>query len=106
MKKIYKKEVASVVFIFEPTGSYSELLRKFCAEKAIQCFIINPRRFSNDAKALGEEVKNDKVDARVLAKAVEIAKEGQIAVPDYDEAVEAIKELMRQVHRQTDDAAE
>lgn len=32
LKKIYKKEIEDIIFIFEPTGSYSELLRKFCAD--------------------------------------------------------------------------
>jgi len=82
LKKLYKKEIDDVVFVFEPTGSYSELLRKFCARKQIQCFIINPKRFSNYAKALGEEIKNDRIDARGLAKAIVLAKEGQIGIPD------------------------
>jgi transposase len=94
LKKLYKKEIDDVVFVFEPTGSYSELLRKFCAQKRIQCFIINPKRFSNYAKALGEEIKNDRIDARVLAKAVVLAKEGEIEIPLYDETVETLKELM------------
>ena len=94
LKKIYKKELTEVIFIFEPTGSYSELLRKFCFEKEIRCFIINPKQFSNYAKALGEEVKNDEVDARVLAKAIVLAKEHQITIPHYDATVEQIKELM------------
>ncbi len=38
----YKKEIDEIVFIFEPNGSYSEMLRKFCFEKEITCFIINP----------------------------------------------------------------
>lgn len=42
LKKIYKKDIEDIVFIFEPTESYSELLRKFCADKLIGCFIINP----------------------------------------------------------------
>ena len=94
LKKLYKKEIDDVVFVFEPTGSYSELLRKFCAQKRIQCFIINPKRFSNYAKALGEEIKNDRIDARVLAKAIALATEDEIAVPTYDETVETLKELM------------
>ena len=94
LKKIYKKEIDEVIFIFEPTGSYSELLRKFCADKSIKCFIINPKQFSNYAKALGEEVKNDEVDARVLAKAITLAKPHQIKIPVYDADVEQIKELM------------
>lgn len=94
LKKLYKKELEKIVFVFEPTGSYSELLRKFCAQKSIKCFIINPKQFCNYAKALGAEVKNDIEDARVLSKAIAVAKEEQIKVPHYDEDVEQIKELM------------
>ena len=94
LKKIYKKEIDNNVFIFEPTGSYSETLRKYCYQQKIKCFIINPKQFSNYAKALGVEVKNDIEDARVLSKALPIAKEGQVKVPVYDEDVERIKELM------------
>ncbi len=94
LKKVYKKEVEEVIFIFEPTGSYSELLRKFCADKQIKCFIINPKQFSNYAKALGEEVKNDEIDARVLSQAITLAKPQQIRIPHYDATVEQIKELM------------
>ena len=94
LKKIYKKELNEIVFIFEPTGSYSELLRKFCSEKQIKCFIINPKQFSNYAKALGEEVKDDDIDARVLSQAIVLVKEGQVRVPTYDTDVEKMKELM------------
>lgn len=94
LKKIYKKELEDLVFVFEPTGSYSEMLRKFCAEKSIKCFIINPKQFSNYAKALGVEVKNDEIDARVLAMSIVLAKPKQIKVPHYDADVERIKELM------------
>lgn len=94
LKKIYKKEITEIIFIFEPTGSYSEALRKFCFEKEIKCFIINPKQFANYAKALGENVKSDKTDARVLSKAISLAKEGQVKVPYYNKDVERIKELM------------
>jgi len=47
LKKIYKKEIDNIIFIFEPTRSYSEALRKYCSEKQIKCFIINPKQFSN-----------------------------------------------------------
>ena len=94
LKKIYKKEIEDIIFIFEPTGSYSEALRKYCAEKQIKCFIINPKQFSNYAKALGIEVKNDVEDARVLSKALHLAKDGQVRVPVFNEDVEHIKELM------------
>ena len=94
LKKIYKKETADNVFIFEPTGSYSEALRKYCFEQNIKCFIINPKQFSNYAKALGVEVKNDIEDARVLSRALHLAKDEQVKVPVYDKDVERIKELM------------
>ncbi|WP_294956501.1 transposase [Sulfurovum sp.] len=68
LKKIYKKEMEDIVFIFEPTGSYSEALQKYCSEQNIKCFIINPKQFSNYAKALGVEVKNDIEDAKVLSQ--------------------------------------
>jgi len=94
LKKIYKKEIEDIVFIFEPTGSYSEALRKYCSEQKIKCFIVNPKQFCNYAKALGVEVKNDIEDARVLSKALHLAKDGQVKIPVYDEDVERIKELM------------
>lgn len=94
LKKIYKKDIENIIFIFEPTGSYSEALRKYSSEKEIKCFIINPKQFSNYAKALGVEVKNDIEDARVLSKALSLAKEGQVKVPVFNEDVEQIKELM------------
>jgi len=94
LKKIYKKDIGNNIFIFEPTGSYSEALRKYCYAQDIKCFIINPKQFSNYAKALGIEVKNDIEDARVLSKALSLAKEGEVRVPVYDEDVEHIKELM------------
>lgn len=94
LKKLYKKELEKIVFIYEPTGSYSEALRKFCFTQNIRCFIINPKQFSNYAKALGVEVKNDIEDAKVLSKAIVLAKEGEIRIPHYDEDVELIKELM------------
>ena len=94
LKKIYKKEIENIIFIFEPTGSYSEALRKYCSDKQIKCFIINPKQFSNYAKALGVEVKNDIEDARVLSKALPLAKPEQVKVPVFNEDVEHIKELM------------
>ena len=94
LKKIYKKEIEKIIFIFEPTGSYSEALRKYCFQKEIRCFIINPKQFSNYAKALGVEVKNDIEDARVLSRALNLAKDGQVKVPVFNDDLEQIKELM------------
>ena len=40
------------------------------------------------------EVKNDIEDARVLSKALHLAKDDQVKVPVFNEDVERIKELM------------
>ena len=94
LKKLYKKEYENLVFIYEPTGSYSSTLTKFCNAQNIKCFVINPKQFSNHSKALGQRVKSDKIDAQVLSKAIHLARDGEVRVPQYDKVVEEIKELM------------
>ena len=94
LKKLYKKEFEQLVFVYEPTGSYSNLLKKFCSDKQIKCFIINPKRSSNFAKSMGERNKTDKVDAKLLSNAIVLAKDGEIKIPTYDERVEEMSVLM------------
>lgn len=94
LKKIYKKEYENLIFIYEPTGSYSSTLTKFCNIQNIKCFIINPKQFSNHSKALGQRVKSDKIDAQVLSSAIHLARDGEVKVPEYNQVVEDIKELM------------
>ena len=94
LKKLYKKEIDSLVFIFEPTGSYSFALTKFCKDKNIKCFLINPKQFSNHAKALGQRNKTDEVDSIVLSKSLHLARDNEIKVPYINEESESIKELM------------
>lgn len=94
LKKLYKKDIDKLVFVYEPTGSYSALLTKFCALKNIKSFIINPKQSSNFAKALGYRSKSDKIDAHMLSQAIAIAKEKEIKVPIINATAEDIKELM------------
>jgi transposase len=94
LKKIYKKEIDKVVFVFEPTGSYSALLYQFCADKNIQIFMINPKQARNFSKAIAQRNKSDLIDARVLAQAISIARKNEIVIPTIDTVVEEIKELM------------
>ncbi len=94
LKKLYKKEINDLVFIFEPTGSYSFALTKFCNEKSIKCFMVNPKQFSNYAKALGQRNKTDLIDAQVLSQAIHLAKDGEIKVPYINHVVEEMKELI------------
>ena len=94
LKKRYKKDIDKIVFIFEPTGSYSTLLKRFCTKKKIKAFIVNPKQSHNFAKAVAQRNKSDEIDARVLSKMIVIASENDIRVPVYDENVEDIKDYM------------
>lgn len=94
LKKLYKKEMSEVVFVFEPTGSYSVLLQKFCHKKRIKAFIIHPKQSSHYAKALKQRNKSDLIDAKVLSMAVVLAGKNEIKIPDIDIVEEEIKELM------------
>lgn len=94
LKKLYKKEIDKLIFTFEPTGSYSSLLYRFCADKKIHVFLINPKQSSNFSKAIAQRNKSDKVDAKVLSQAIVIAREGEIAIPEVNALVEEMKELM------------
>lgn len=94
LKKIYKKESDKLVFVFEPTGNYSSLLYRFCADKKIKVFIINPKQSHNFSKAIAQRNKSDTVDAVILSKAIMIAREGEVIIPTVDSSVEEIKEMM------------
>ena len=94
LKKLYKKEINSVVWVFETTGSYSSLIYRFCAQKGIKTFMPNPKQARGFAKAIAQRNKSDKIDARVLAKSIIIAKEDEIKVPKINPLVESFKELI------------
>jgi transposase len=94
LKKLYKKDLDKLVFVYEPTGSYSAILTKFCSMKNIKAFIINPKQSSNFAKALGHRSKSDKIDALMLSRAITVARKDEIKVPVVNAAAETIKELM------------
>lgn len=94
LKKYYKKEIQKLVFIFEPTGSYSSLLKHFCNEKEIKAFIVNPRQSSNFAKALDNRSKSDIIDAEMLHKFHVMAKDGDILIPIIDEVQESLGSML------------
>jgi transposase len=94
LKKHYKKEFDNLVFVYEPTGNYSSILKSFCANKNILCFIINPKQSSNYAKALGNKTKTDKIDAKMLSSAITLANKKDIKVPVINVLYEELQELM------------
>lgn len=94
LKKLYKKEIDKITFVFESTGSYSVLLYKFCADKNIKVFMINPKQARNFARAIAQRNKSDVIDARVLSQSIVVARDNEIRVPVIDPVVEEMKELM------------
>ncbi len=94
LKKLYKKDMDKLVFVYEPTGHYSFLLKEFCSEKEILCFIVNPKKSSNFAKAIGQRNKSDELDARMLSQMIITAKAKDIKVPYINKQAEELKELI------------
>jgi len=94
LKKIYKKEMNNLIFIYEPTGSYSYQLELFCSFKNIKVFRINPKQSHNFAKAIGQRGKSDTVDARMLSRCLHVAKVNEIRVPVINPIEKEIKELI------------
>lgn len=94
LKKYYKKEIKNLVIIFEPTDSYSAPLKRFCFEKNIYAFIINPRQSANFAKALENRSKSDIIDAKMLYKFHVMLSDNDIAVPIIDNVQEELSETL------------
>lgn len=94
LKKLYKQDINKLVFVFEPTGNYSALLKKFCSKKDIRCFIVNPKKSINFAKAIGQRNKTDLADAQMLSKMVVTAQKDEILVPSINDTVEELNELI------------
>jgi transposase len=94
LKKYYKKDINKLIFVFEPTGSYSSLLKKFCSEKSIKCFIVNPKKSVNFAKAIGQRNKSDKKDAKMLSQMLVTARDEDIQIPILNDIVEELNEDM------------
>ncbi|MDA3909152.1 MAG: IS110 family transposase [Sulfurimonas sp.] len=94
LKKYYKKEVSNVVFIFEPTGPYSSLLKHFCSQQSIYTFMVNPRQSANFAKALDHRSKTDIIDAKMLYLFHVMAQDGDIKVPVIDKRQETLGEML------------
>ena len=94
LKKHYKKEIDQLIFIFEPTGNYSHILKAFCSERNIKCFIVNPKQSSNFTKAVRERNKTDLTDARVLSRMLSVSEDEDIKVPVINIVKEELKELI------------
>ncbi|MDQ7060662.1 MAG: transposase [Sulfurimonas sp.] len=74
--------------------NWGGILKRFCADKKIYAFIINPRQSANFAKALDNRSKSDIIDAKMLYKFHVMLKEDDIAVPTINKAQEELSEML------------
>ena len=54
--------------VFEPTGRYHRRLHQGLFEAGLETVLVNPLRSRRFAEALGQQAKNDRVDAAMLAR--------------------------------------
>ena len=99
LKKHYKKEYKELIFVYEPTGSYSTFLDRFSMEHSICCYKVKPSQSSAFAKTLDHRNKSDKIDARLLHQMGAIAKEHQIEIPYIDEDAHKLQSLYKYLRR-------
>ncbi len=95
LKKLYKKEIDNVVFVYESTGSYSTILETFSQKQNIKCFKVGAVQSASFAKTIKNRSKTDKVDARMLSRMSMLAKPKDIKVPYRDAKAHQIRSLMK-----------
>ena len=95
LKKLYGKTVNNLIWIYEPTGSYWTLIKRYCHENAISCFIVKPSQSAAFAKTIKNRNKTDIVDARMLYRMHTIASKENINIPSYDKAQEQLQNHIR-----------
>jgi len=95
LKKIYKKEIKDVVFVYESTGSYSSILEIFSQKQDVKCFKVGAVQSASFAKTIKNRSKTDKVDARMLSRMSILAKSKDIKVPYRDNKAHQIRSLMK-----------
>ena len=99
IKKQYKKELSEVIFVYEPTGSYSTLLDCFIMAHNILCFKVKPAQSSAFAKTLDHRNKSDRIDAKLLHRIGILAKESDISVIHIDEDAHHLQSMFKYYRR-------
>lgn len=95
LKKLYRKELEQLIFIYEPTGSYSTPLEHFCAKQKIHCFRVEPVQSASFAKTIKNRSKSDRIDAKMLHRMHILMKPGDIRIPVVDTKASQIKSLIK-----------
>ena len=99
LKKYYKKDVVNIIFVYEPTGSYSTRLDRFCMEHEILTFKVKPSQSSAFAKTVGHRNKSDKIDARLLHRIGILASDKDITTPQIDETAHKVQSYFKYYRR-------
>jgi transposase len=95
LKKLLKKRYGGewnqqVRFIYEPTGPYSNYLRRFAAEHEVRVVEVNPKKSANFAKVLGNRSKTDAIDAKMLSTFHALLTEEDFYIPEMNEITEQL----------------
>jgi len=91
---------AGIVVAFEASGGYEAGLRRALLEAGLETRRLNPARVRLYAKSLGRNAKNDRIDARIIARYAEAA---DTAPEILDAAREALAELISHRRRLVDE---
>jgi transposase len=91
---------AGLVVAFEATGGYERGLRHALLDAGLDVRRLNPLRVRLYAKSLGRNAKNDRIDARVIARYAEAA---DTAPEILDRAREHLAELVSHRRRLVDE---
>lgn len=100
-----KKFIATVKpdqkIVFEPTATYHRTLHKLATANNINCCIANPFDARRLAQGLGVLAKNDKIDAKMLAKYGEIKEPRLVKYnADWRESLEELVHLKEVLNNQ------
>ena len=65
--KLAKKQNAKLV-VFEDSGGYEREIVRYLSQRKVSVAVVNPGQVRHFAKGIGQKAKNDRIDAKIIAK--------------------------------------
>jgi transposase len=65
--KLAKKQNAKLV-VFEASGGYEREIVRYLSQRKVSVAVVNPGQVRHFAKGIGQKAKNDRIDAKIIAK--------------------------------------